>query len=58
MDPLILTALIRHLLTAAAGALAVKYGIDGATIDAIVGGAAALVGVVWSIADKRRRAAG
>lgn len=52
MNATIIAALARHLLTAVAGAFAVQYGIDGATMDAIVGGAAALAGVVWSIADK------
>ena len=54
MNATIISALVRHLLTAVGGGLAVKYGIDGATLDAIVGGASALVGVVWSLYDKRR----
>jgi len=33
----------------------VKYGIDGCTIDAIVGGAAAAAGVAWSIYDKAKK---
>lgn len=53
MNSTIIAALVRHLLTALAGGAAVKYGIDGSTIDAIVGGAAALAGVAWSIYDKR-----
>jgi len=53
MNKSIIEALVRHLLTGVAGAFAVQYGIDGATTDAIVGGAAALAGVAWSIADKR-----
>ena len=54
MNATIISALVRHLLTAVGGGLAVKYGIDGATLDAIVGGASALAGVVWSLYDKRR----
>lgn len=54
MNPAIVAALARHVLTAAAGGLAVKYGVDGATVDAIVGGLAALAGVGWSVWDKRR----
>ena len=50
---MIISALVRHLLTAVAGGFAVKYGIDGATMDAIVGGAAAAAGVGWSIYDKK-----
>jgi hypothetical protein len=41
-------------LTAVAGGFAVKYGIDGGTMDAIVGGAAAAAGVGWSLWDKKR----
>lgn len=54
MNPVILASLTRHVLTAAAGGMMVKYGIDGATMDAIVGGAAALAGVGWSIWEKRK----
>lgn len=53
MNPTIIQALVRHLLTALAGGFAVRYGIDGATMDAIIGGAAALAGVGWSVYDKR-----
>ena len=55
MNAEVVTALVRHLLTAAGGALAVRYGVDGATMDAIVGGAAALAGVLWSVMDKKAR---
>lgn len=54
MNATIVQALVRHILTALAGGFAVKYGIDGGTMDAIVGGAAAAAGVGWSILDKRR----
>lgn len=53
MDSVIIQALVRHILTTIAGGMAVKYGIDGSAIDAIIGGAAALAGVSWSIYDKR-----
>lgn len=53
MNATIISALVRHLLTAIAGGAAVKYGVDGATVDAIVGGAAAVAGVAWSVYDKR-----
>ena len=56
MNTTILAALARHILTALGGAFAVKYGIDGGTMDAIVGGGSALVGVALSIYDKRGRA--
>lgn len=54
MNAAIIQSLVRHVLTAAAGGLVVKYGIDGATVDAIVGGFAALAGLGWSIWDKKK----
>ena len=56
MNATIVAAVVRHILTALAGGFAVKYGIDGGTMDAIVGGAAAAAGVGWSVLDKRRSA--
>lgn len=53
----IIQAIVRHFLTGMAGGFAVKYGIDGGSIDAIVGGLSALAGVGWSIYDKRQAAA-
>jgi hypothetical protein len=54
MTATIVSALVRHILTALAGGFAVKYGIDGGTMDAIIGGAAAAAGVGWSVYDKRK----
>lgn len=54
MNATMISAIVRHLLTAVAGGFAVQYGIDGATMDAIVGGAAAVAGVAWSLMDKRK----
>jgi hypothetical protein len=54
MTASVVQALVRHLLTALAGGFAVKYGIDGGTLDAIIGGAAAAAGVGWSVWDKKR----
>lgn len=54
MNAVIIQALVRHLLTAVAGGFAVRYGVDGGTMDAIIGGAAAAAGVGWSVYDKRR----
>lgn len=56
MNQTMIQAIVRHILTALAGGFAVKYGVDGATTDAIIGGIAALAGVGWSIMDKRKRA--
>ena len=41
MNAIVIQALVRHILTAIAGGFAVRYGVDGATVDAIIGGAAA-----------------
>lgn len=54
MSATILSALVRHILTAVAGGFAVRYGVDGGSMDAIISGAAAAAGVGWSIWDKRR----
>ena len=54
MNATIVQALVRHILTALAGGFAVKYGIDGGSLDAIIGGAAAAAGVGWSVWDKKR----
>lgn len=58
MNATIASAVTRHVLTAVGGGLVVKYGIDGATFDAIIGGLSALVGLVWSIMDKRQATQG
>lgn len=55
MNATIIQALVRHILTALAGGFAVKYGIDGGTMDAVVGGAAALAGMGWSVYDKKKQ---
>lgn len=54
MNAMIIQAVVRHLLTAVAGGFAVKYGIDGSTMDAIISGLTALAGVGWSVYDKRK----
>jgi len=53
MNPVLVQAVVRHILTAVAGGFAVKYGVDGSTMDAIIGGITALAGVGWSVYDKR-----
>lgn len=55
MNATIIQALVRHILTAVAGGFAVKYGIDGGSLDAIIAGVAAAAGVGWSINDKRTK---
>jgi len=55
MNATIIQALVRHLLTALAGGFAVKYGVDGGTMDAIISGASAAAGLGWSLWDKRQK---
>lgn len=55
MNATIIQALVRHILTAIAGGFAVKYGVDGGTMDAIVSGASALAGLGWSVWDKKKQ---
>jgi hypothetical protein len=54
MNATIIQAVVRHVLTAIAGGFFVRYGIDSATVDAVIGGAAAAAGLGWSIWDKKR----
>ena len=54
MNATLVQAVVRHILTAVAGGFAVKYGVDGSTMDAVIGGVSALAGVGWSIYDKRK----
>lgn len=56
MNATIIQAIVRHFLTAIAGGFAVKYGVDGDTMNAIIGGVSAIAGVGWSIYDKNRQA--
>lgn len=55
MTATMIQALVRHLLTALAGGFAVKYGVDGGTMDAIISGASAAAGLGWSVWDKRQK---
>lgn len=54
MNATLVQAIVRHILTAVAGGFAVKYGVDGGTMDAIIGGVTAAAGVGWSIWDKKK----
>ncbi len=54
MNATIIQAVVRHVLTAIAGGFFVRYGIDSATVDAVIGGAAAAAGLGWSVWDKKR----
>lgn len=46
--------LVRHLLTTLAGMAVAKGYADDSTATTIVGGAVALVGVVWSLVAKKK----
>lgn len=48
--------IIRHILTTGGGILASKGVIESAQIETAVGALVVLVGVVWSIIDKRKPA--
>jgi hypothetical protein len=54
MNPAIISALVRHLLTVAGGGFFVSWGIDGGTVDAIAGAVATLAGIAWSVYDKKK----
>lgn len=58
MNATIIQAVVRHLLTAIAGGFFVKYGVDGGTQDAIIGGVSAIAGLGWSVFDKRGKGDG
>jgi hypothetical protein len=51
----IITSLLRHLLTSGGGVLVGKGVIAASTVDETVGAILTIVGVVWSIAEKRSR---
>jgi len=55
MNATIIQALVRHILTAIAGGFAVRYGVEGGTMDAIISGASALAGLGWSVYDKKKQ---
>lgn len=52
MTSAIVQGLVRHFITALGGAFLLKYGLDGAGVDAIAGAVATLVGTLWSVRDK------
>ena len=54
MNPILVQALIRHLLTALGGGFFASYGISGEGVEAVAGAIATLAGVAWSVYDKRQ----
>jgi len=47
------SALVRHILTAVGGFLVARGLTDNATVEAVIGGAVALVGLGWSLFHKQ-----
>ena len=56
MNATIVQAVVRHLLTAVGGGFLAGFGVTGDTLNAVVGAVSTLVGVVWSIYDKKKQA--
>lgn len=56
MSPTIIQALVRHLLTTVGGSFLMAFGIRGAALDAVIGAVSTLVGVAWSLYDKKQPA--
>jgi hypothetical protein len=55
MNDAVVTAIVRHLLTTVGGGYLMSFGITGTTLDAIVGAVSTLVGVAWSLYDKKQK---
>lgn len=53
MNATIVQAIVRHLLTTVGGSFLMSFGLTGGTLDAVVGAVSTLVGVAWSLYDKR-----
>lgn len=53
MDKKQVLGIVRHVLTFAGGYAAAQGYADDATVQQVVAGVVALVGVIWSIVDKR-----
>lgn len=55
MNQDLVTAFLRHILTAVGAALAAKYSIDGDVVATIVAGLASAGGLGWSMVEKTKR---
>jgi len=51
-----ITAIVRHVLTTLGGLLVAKGVTDEATVQAVVGGLVAAIGLVWSLVHKKKAA--
>jgi hypothetical protein len=56
MNSTVITALVRHILTAVGGGFFASWGISGSMVEATVGAVATLAGVAWSVYDKKKAA--
>jgi hypothetical protein len=52
MNSEMITAVVRHILTAVGGYFVAKGAVDHGTVEAIVGGVVAAIGLGWSIFNK------
>jgi hypothetical protein len=52
MNSEMITAVVRHILTAVGGYFVAKGAVDHGTVEAIVGGIVAAIGLGWSIVNK------
>jgi hypothetical protein len=52
MNSEMITAVVRHILTAVGGYFVSKGAVDHSTVEAIVGGIVASIGLGWSIFNK------
>jgi len=57
MTPSIISAFLRHLLTAAGGVAVAKGYVDSGTLETVIGAIMTLVGFGWSFWDKKKNAA-
>lgn len=55
MNATIVTAVARHLLTAFGGAALTAQGLDPSSIETGIGAAATIIGILWSVWDKKSR---
>jgi len=54
MNSIVIASLVRHILTAVGGGFFVAWGLDGESVNAVVGSVATLAGVAWSVWDKKK----
>lgn len=55
LNSVTITALVRHFLTMLGGGMLAQAGADPTSVESIVGGFAALAGVLWSLYEKKAR---